>query len=121
MAAGHIAVPPEVKSNKGFIRRMTWATAWGEGLDGYDLGSISVVSLIIAKDLGLSPAALGLIGAGFGLGSGPPAATADEKPAQEMKKPKADAKAEPNTAEVKERTITGKALGHDGKPVAAKK
>lgn len=27
-------VPENVQSNKGFLRRVTFATAWGEGLDG---------------------------------------------------------------------------------------
>ena len=39
------------------------ATAWGEGLDGYDLGIISVVVVLISKDLGISAGLLGLIGA----------------------------------------------------------
>ncbi len=61
--------------------------------------------------------AVGLVWAGIGLGT---PATADEKPAQEMKKPAADAKAEPKKADAaKERTISGTVLGHDGQPVAA--
>jgi putative MFS transporter len=39
----------------GMLRRMTWATAVGEGLDGFDLGIIAVVLPLISKDLGLSP------------------------------------------------------------------
>ena len=58
-----ISVPAELKDNKGFLRRITLATAWGEGLDGYDLGIISVVLVLISKDLGVSPGVLGLIGA----------------------------------------------------------
>ncbi|HZG92910.1 MAG TPA: MFS transporter [Pseudonocardia sp.] len=45
------------------LRRMTLATAWGEGLDGYDLGVISVVLPLITTGLGLSPAWAGLIAA----------------------------------------------------------
>lgn len=47
----------------GFLRRMTLATAWGEGLDGYDLGVISVVLVLITRDLGLTPLWSGLIAA----------------------------------------------------------
>ncbi len=42
---------------------MTAATAFGEGLDGYDLGAISVVLPVIAHELGLSSVMVGLIGA----------------------------------------------------------
>lgn len=55
--------PDRLGQNKGFLRRITLATAWGEGLDGYDLGIISVVVVVISKDLGISPGVLGLIGA----------------------------------------------------------
>jgi putative MFS transporter len=47
----------------GMLRRMTWATAVGEGLDGFDLGIIAVVLPLISKDLGLSPVWSGLIAA----------------------------------------------------------
>lgn len=47
----------------GLLRRMTLATAWGEGLDGYDLGIISVVLVLITQDLGLTPLWSGLIAA----------------------------------------------------------
>jgi len=56
-------VPETLKSNKGFLRRVTSATAFGEGLDGYDLGAISVVLPIITHELGLSATLVGLIGA----------------------------------------------------------
>ncbi|HEX8495842.1 MAG TPA: MFS transporter, partial [Actinomycetales bacterium] len=46
-----------------FVRRMTLAMAWGQGLDGYDLGIISVVLTLVAKDLGISSGWLGLIAA----------------------------------------------------------
>ena len=45
------------------LRRMTWATAVGEGLDGFDLGVIAVVLPLITKDLGMSPVWSGLIAA----------------------------------------------------------
>jgi len=60
-AAG--ATPTDQVENRGFQRRITLATAWGEGLDGYDLGIISVVLTLIAKDLDISAGWLGLIGA----------------------------------------------------------
>src|SRR4051794_27486606 len=58
-----IHVPATVKRQKGFLRRITAATALGEGLDGYDLGIISVVLPAITVELGLSPVMIGLIGA----------------------------------------------------------
>jgi putative MFS transporter len=47
----------------GLLRRMTLATAWGEGLDGYDLGVLSVVLPLMVTGLGISPVWAGLIGA----------------------------------------------------------
>ena len=58
-----VHVPQEVKVKKGFLRRITAATALGEGLDGYDLGIISVVLPAIAHELNLGVLMLGLIGA----------------------------------------------------------
>ncbi len=55
--------PTPLKSNKGFLLRITAATAWGEGLDGYDLGAISVVLPLIIHELGVSSLEAGLIGA----------------------------------------------------------
>lgn len=49
--------------DKGFLRRLTLATAWGEGLDGFDLGLLSVVLVPLSKELGISPVWAGLIGA----------------------------------------------------------
>jgi len=48
---------------RGFLARVNFAAAWGEGLDGYDLGSISVALPAITMALGLSPVMAGLIGA----------------------------------------------------------
>jgi putative MFS transporter len=42
---------------------MTLATAGGEGLDGYDLGVLSVVLPLMTTGLGISPVWTGLIGA----------------------------------------------------------
>lgn len=61
MSALH--VPDTLKSNKGFLRRVTAATAFGEGLDGYDLGAISVVLPVITQELDLSALEVGLVGA----------------------------------------------------------
>jgi MFS transporter, putative metabolite transport protein len=58
-----VHVPAEVKGQKGFLLRLTAATALGEGLDGYDLGIISVVLPAIAHELDLGVVMLGLIGA----------------------------------------------------------
>lgn len=48
---------------RGFILRITTATAFGEGLDGYDLGIISVVVPLIVTQFGLSALQEGLLGA----------------------------------------------------------
>ena len=55
----HATIPQQ----RRFIRKVTLATAWGEGLDGYDLGIISVVIASIAKDLHMGAGVTGLIGA----------------------------------------------------------
>jgi putative MFS transporter len=52
-----------VGANQRFLRRATVATAWGEGLDGFDLGIISVVIAAVSIDLHLSAGVIGLIGA----------------------------------------------------------
>jgi MFS transporter, putative metabolite transport protein len=54
--------------NRRFLRRITLATAWGEGLDGYDLGAISVVVALITQQLHISSGWVGLIGASSLLG-----------------------------------------------------
>jgi putative MFS transporter len=51
------------RRQRRFLRRVTLATACGEGLDGYDLGIISVVLLSISQDLDVSPVWAGLVGA----------------------------------------------------------
>jgi RNA polymerase sigma factor (sigma-70 family) len=67
----------------------------------------------------------GLIGAGLAFGTGPSVVTAEEKPAagqprQPTQPPvKADVKGEPKKAAVKDRTITGKVIDADGKPIQA--
>jgi MFS transporter, putative metabolite transport protein len=48
---------------RGFVLRITTATAFGEGLDGYDLGIISVVVPLIVTQFGLSAIEEGLLGA----------------------------------------------------------
>jgi putative MFS transporter len=47
----------------GFLFRVTLATAFGEGLDGYDLGTISVVLPTITSGFGLSALEQGLLAA----------------------------------------------------------
>src|SRR5947209_16433789 len=54
---------PEARHRQHFLRRLTLATGWGNGLDGYDLGIISVVLPLLAKDLNISSVWAGLIGA----------------------------------------------------------
>ena len=56
-------VSQSADSNKGFLFRITSATAIGEGLDGYDLGIISVVLPAIVEEFGLSSFQSGLLGA----------------------------------------------------------
>lgn len=79
-------------------------------------GAFPMTTLLNRTLLGVLTVAL--FAAGVGLAPLVPTASADEKPAAEMKKPKADAKPD-GKAEVTERTISGKVLGSDGKPVAA--
>ena len=52
-----------MSERRGFLRRMTAATALGEGLDGYDLGVISVVLPIASTQLGMTTVEEGLLGA----------------------------------------------------------
>jgi len=49
--------------DKGFLARITTATAFGQGLDGYDLGIISVVLPVITTEFGLSAVEVGLVAA----------------------------------------------------------
>ena len=46
-----------------FVNRVTLTCAWGEGVDGFDLGILSVVLPVIITELGVSPVEAGLIGA----------------------------------------------------------
>ena len=52
-----------MEMDRWFLRRITAATALGEGLDGYDLGAISVVLVTIGPALHLSSVERGLVGA----------------------------------------------------------
>lgn len=45
------------------LRRMTLASAFGQGLDGFDLGIISVIVTTMSHDLHIGPGMMGLIGA----------------------------------------------------------
>src|SRR4051812_1591625 len=51
------------RGERGFLRRLTLAPAWGEGVGGYDLGVLSVVLPLIATSMHISPLWAGLIGA----------------------------------------------------------
>ena len=57
------APPSADRPRTGLVRRLNFAAAWGEGLDGFDLGVISVALPFITKALGLTPVEAGLIGA----------------------------------------------------------
>jgi putative MFS transporter len=50
-------------ADEGFLGRVTAATAFGEGLDGYDLGVISVVLPLASTALDLTTVEEGLLGA----------------------------------------------------------
>jgi putative MFS transporter len=50
-------------ADQGFLGRVTAATAFGEGLDGYDLGVISVVLPLASTALDLTTVEEGLLGA----------------------------------------------------------
>jgi MFS transporter, putative metabolite transport protein len=50
-------------TDRKFLRRITSATAFGEGLDGYDLGIISVVLPLIITEFDMSALQQGLIAA----------------------------------------------------------
>lgn len=50
------------------LKRMTLASAFGQGLDGFDLGIISVIVVTMAHDLHIGPGMMGLIGASSLLG-----------------------------------------------------
>lgn len=54
---------PTRSADRGFIRRLLFACAWGEGLDGFDLGLLSVALPLITGALHMSPLQAGMIGA----------------------------------------------------------
>ena len=64
MGTATTTVPDEQSpTTRRFFRRLTLATGWGHGLDGYDLGVLSVVLPLLVVDLGASPVWAGLIAA----------------------------------------------------------
>lgn len=64
MTSGTATRPDEQSpTTRRFLGRLTLATGWGHGLDGYDLGVLSVVLPLLIVDLGASPVWAGLIGA----------------------------------------------------------
>jgi MFS transporter, putative metabolite transport protein len=54
---------PAAGPDKGFLRKITVASTWGQGLDGYDLGLISVALPFVIVEQHASPLWAGLIGA----------------------------------------------------------
>lgn len=54
---------PMTSTQRRFVNRVTVTCAWGEGVDGFDLGILSVVLSVIKTDLNVGPVELGLIGA----------------------------------------------------------
>lgn len=50
-------------TQRRFLTRVTLTCAWGEGVDGFDLGILSVVLPVLITELGVSPLEAGLIGA----------------------------------------------------------
>jgi MFS transporter, putative metabolite transport protein len=56
-------MPERSTADRGFLFRITSATAFGEGLDGYDLGVISVVLPLIIKEFDMSALEQGMIAA----------------------------------------------------------
>ncbi len=56
-------MPERSTADRGFLLRITSATAFGEGLDGYDLGVISVVLPLIIKEFDMSALEQGMIAA----------------------------------------------------------
>ncbi len=65
MSAPSVGTPSseDRTADSGFLARITVATAFGEGLDGYDLGTISVVLPAIESTFGLSAFQQGLLAA----------------------------------------------------------
>ena len=48
------STPADPHENRAFLRRVTAAVSWGQGLDGYDLGILSVVITLAGAELGIS-------------------------------------------------------------------
>jgi MFS family permease len=62
-ATGHGGVVGRALADQRFLGRVTAAMAFGEGLDGYDLGVISVVLPLASTTLHLTTVEEGLLGA----------------------------------------------------------
>ena len=56
-------VTPMTPVQRRFLNRVTLTCAWGEGVDGFDLGILAVVLPAIKTELNATPVELGLIGA----------------------------------------------------------
>ena len=58
MSGSGTATGSEDRCERPLLRRLTRATAWGEGLDGYDLGVLSVVLPLLTVGPGFPAAAV---------------------------------------------------------------
>lgn len=58
-----MTTPELTKTQRRFLTRVNLTCAWGEGVDGFDLGILAVVLPSLMKELDVSPVEAGLIGA----------------------------------------------------------
>jgi len=58
-----MTTPELTKTQRRFLMRVNLTCAWGEGVDGFDLGILAVVLPSLMKELNTSPVEAGLIGA----------------------------------------------------------
>jgi MFS transporter, putative metabolite transport protein len=58
-----MTTPELTKTQRRFLMRVNLTCAWGEGVDGFDLGILAVVLPSLIKELSVSPVEAGLIGA----------------------------------------------------------
>jgi MFS transporter, putative metabolite transport protein len=58
-----MTTPELTRTQRRFLMRVNLTCAWGEGVDGFDLGILAVVLPSLIKELNVSPVEAGLIGA----------------------------------------------------------
>jgi putative MFS transporter len=58
-----MTTPELTRTQRRFLMRVNLTCAWGEGVDGFDLGILAVVLPSLMKELDVSPVEAGLIGA----------------------------------------------------------